>query len=338
MLAASLEKYYHLERITDSSRWLALRYLSIALRYPTLLWKRYDLCVAGFVGHPLVPMLRLFTRKPILFDAFISIYDTLVYDRRRISPHSPLARLAFAMDKTSCSLADFVLVDTHAHAQYFHNTFGIPLEKIKVLLVGCDETLFFPRPTPPDPNLVLYYSSFLPLHGTEIVVRAAHLLQEQKPNLRFHIIGSGIESKHIQNLVEQLGVKNVLFSRPVPLKQLPDHIAEAALCLGGHFGSSEKAGRVIAGKTFQCLGMGKPTIVGENAANHELLTHAKDAWFCSMNDPLALAEAIHFLIDRPEISSQLGYEAHSTFLNRASYQVLGEELHAIIERVLANRP
>ena len=45
---------------------------------------------------------------------------------------------------------------------------------------------------------------------------------------------------------------------------------------------------MIVGKTFQCLAMGRPTIVADNAANAELLTHAEDAWSCRPNDPPAL--------------------------------------------------
>ncbi len=198
-LITSIEKNYTVDEIIDSSRSFPARFAHILISYPRLLWEKFDLFVVGFVGHPLVLALRCFTKKPILFDAFISLYDTLIFDRQKAVPNSLIGKLAFMLDKYSCKLSDLVLMDTYAHAAYFHKTFGIPLEKLKGLYVGCDENLFFPREEPPKSNTVLYYSTFLPLHGTEVVIQAALIVQAVDPTIHFQIVGDGIETKRIKD-------------------------------------------------------------------------------------------------------------------------------------------
>ena len=69
----------------------------------------FDAIFIGFLGHPFVPIISKFARKPILFDAFISIYDTLCFDRKIFSPHSLIGKLSFYLDKKSCNASNIVL-------------------------------------------------------------------------------------------------------------------------------------------------------------------------------------------------------------------------------------
>jgi glycosyltransferase involved in cell wall biosynthesis len=334
VIRAALARHFDVISITDSSHNLPLRYLRIAWHLLKVGRIDFDLMFVGFLGQPLMPLVRRLTRKPILLDAFLSVYDTLCFDRRTFTPQSAVGRMAFWLDRASCAYADQVLLDTQAHADYFQHTFGVPENKLQSLFVGCDDKVFYPRQsrnTPPP--LVLYYGSFLPLQGIDVVVRAAKLL-EGRSNAAFRIIGTGIETARIRMLVSELDVRNVTFLPSVPLEQLPGHIQEATICLGGQFGASAKAARVIAGKTFQCIAMGRPTIVGDNAANQELLRHGHDAWFCKMNDPEALAEAILHLISDPKLCAQLGGNAYHTFMERASIQALSGQLKQIVESMI----
>ena len=127
---------------------------------------------------------------------------------------------------------------------------------MKVLYVGCDEHLFYPRESQIDENLVLYYSSYLPLHGMDVIVKSAKLL-EKCTDLHFLIIGEGQEYEKVKKLVDEMDITNVELIPSIPLDQLPELIAKASICLAGHFGASEKASRVIPGKTFQLLAMAK---------------------------------------------------------------------------------
>lgn len=330
VIRAALARHFDVISITDSSRNLPLRYLRVGGHLLKAAKIDFDLMFVGFLGQPLMPLARRLTRKPILFDVFLSVYDTLCFDRHVFTPQSAVGKMAFWLDRDSCARADQVLLDTQAHADYFKSTFSVPESKLQSLFVGCDENIFYPRKTRNTTQLVLFYGSFLPLQGIDVIVRAAKLLEERS-NVNFRIIGTGIEEAHIRALVSELDVRNVTFLPPVPLGQLPEQIQEAAICLGGHFGASAKAGRVIAGKTFQCIAMGKPTIVGDNNANRELLQHGHDAWFCRMNNPEALAEAILRLISDPKLCARIGDNAHQTFMQRASIQVLSGQLKQIVE-------
>mgnify|MGYP000418674417 CR=1 FL=1 len=297
---------------------------------PYLRSKEVLLSVVGFYGHLIMLWAGRAARQPILFDAFISTYDTLCFDRKVISPNSPAGRLAKWLDEQACRLADRVLVDTQAQADFFHDTLGVPREKLDVLYVGCDEKIFYPRSTTFDENLVLFYGEFLPLHNIEVILQAAQLVMSD--GIHFQIIGPF--GKHIkQKQLNQAHLTNVEFIPPVPLEQLPSYISRAAICLGGHFGASEKAGRVIAGKTFQCIAMGKPTIVGDNPANRELLVPGKDAWFCKMNDAQALSEAIKSLWQDKPLQSYLGKNAREAFLQKASKPILRRKLKAILQKI-----
>ena len=88
------------------------RLLSI---YPILLFKylfvgHYDVMFVGYFGHLDMFFARLFSlltfrRKRIIFDAFISLYDSMVTDRKMMKAGSLPAMLVFWCDKKACLLA-----------------------------------------------------------------------------------------------------------------------------------------------------------------------------------------------------------------------------------------
>ena len=311
----------------------SLRVFSKAL--PELLVNHYDLIFVSFYGHFLMLPFSFLHRKKVVFHPFISTYETLVFDRQKFSAQSLPAKLAFWLDRSACHNASHILLDTQANIDFFSTSFSIPHERFSKILIGSDERIFFPRPVTRDDNnvVVLYHGSYLPLHGIDVIIQAAHILNDQ-PDILFRMVGRGPGYEHISSLTEKLNLKNIEFLESVPFEKLPYTIAGADICLGGHFGSSDKAARVIAGKTFQDIAMGKPTIVGDTIANRELLKHGYDAWFSKPNDPVSLANGIIALAKEPTLRILLGQNAHETFLKKASLKALVPEIIALLERVV----
>ena len=105
----------------------------------------HDLVIVGYSDSRwVVPLARLLSRKKIVWDAFYSLYDSWVFDRKLVSPRSLKAKYYWWADWLSCTLADRILLDTNAHIDYFVKTFRIPRHKFVRVLVGTDDQIFHP--------------------------------------------------------------------------------------------------------------------------------------------------------------------------------------------------
>ncbi len=309
--------------------------LVFAKAFPKLLHHRADLIFIGFYGHLLMLPMYILRRSPVLFDAFVSNYDTLAFDRKTVTPGSLRGYLAFQLDRISCSIADRILLDTPQHVDYFRKMFRIPPEKFISLPVGCNEDIFYPQM---GENLgsgtqVLYYSTYLPLHGVETVVRAAQALQS-KTSIHFKLVGNGQEFTRIQSLVQTLHLENVELLPSVPLYQLPGLIASSDICLGGHFGESAKAGRVVPGKVYQILAMQRALIATTTPANSGLLSHRINALLVSPSNYQSLAEAICELSVNESFRRELAEQGRKVYEQRCSEAVIQAELRFIVEGML----
>ncbi len=317
---------------------------SYPARYPDVVTKylarvlrstKYDCVFAGFLGQPLVPIIRALTNKPIILDAFLSVYDTLCFERKRFTPSSLPGRLAYELDRVACLLADKVILDTAAHADYFINTFKVNPAKFHHVFVGADDDLFRPSNGQREGNgdfRVLFYSTYRPIHGTDHVVQAAKFLE--KESIAFDMLGTGITYKKTRAFADSLGIRNINFEEWVPYHELPRKISAADICLGGHFSGFDKAARVIPGKTFQIMAMKKPVIVADNAGNRELLTDGMDTLMVKSTDSAELAEAVVSLKREAGLSSRLAENGYQTFRNHCRPEIIGQQIVNIIESVL----
>jgi glycosyltransferase involved in cell wall biosynthesis len=296
----------------------------------------YEICLAGFYGQPISLALSAVQSKPIVLDAYVSTFDTLCEDRRWFRPGSAAGRLALWLDNRGCHRAASVLTDTQAHADYFSDTLGVPQSKLVPLYVGCDESLFYPRdegPAAAPPFEVFYYGAFLPLHGTEIIVQAADWLRNRH-DIHFTIGGDGMGFRRVRRMVADLALTNVELIGWIPVERLPDHIARAHICLGGHFSRVPKAARVISTKTFQFAAMGKPTIVGDNPATREIFAPGEHVLAVPMGDPGALAHAIQIMADDAALRQRIAAAGYQVFRERLTTPILAGQLASVIQGAL----
>jgi len=315
------------------ARW-GWAYLSLSLRF--LASPRPDFLFVGYSGHfdvfPAWLLCRL-RRVPLIFDAFLSLYDSLVLDRDAARREGSKARFLAWVDRTACRLADRILLDTRAHAEFFSETFGLPPGKFWVLPIGADDKVF--RPGGPDPGnghpyTVLHFGRYIPLHGLETVVRAARLLEEKGAGCRFLMVGDGEERGRIEGLARRLDVRSLEFRDPEPPARLAETIRGADICLG-IFGETGKASRVVPNKVYEAMAAGKPVITGDSPAAREFLRDGVDCLLCRRGDPGALAEAILRLRDDPALSDRLAAQGRRRFEAIAAPPVIGRELMQRLE-------
>ncbi|MFZ0106720.1 MAG: glycosyltransferase, partial [Thiobacillus sp.] len=180
----------------------------------------------------------------ILFDPLISSYDKQVFERQKISPESPAARRLLAKERKLFQSADRLIADTPVHADFFAETLGVRRERLSVVYVGAEEPLFSPGEASQAPDTqpleVLFYGSFIPLHGAEVITEAAQLYEG--PPVHWWFIGNGPARKRCEASLHAMD--NVTFEDWVDYRELPARIRHADVVLG-IFGTTQKAGRVI---------------------------------------------------------------------------------------------
>lgn len=256
-----------------------------------------------FPGHTVVWLARiLFSGTPIVFDAFVSLFDSNVEDRKLYGRLSIKAFRDWLFDWSSCMIADRVLLDTDEHRKYFAKTFGVSMKKSLRVPVGSMEDIFSPRPEsiPEEPFIVHFHGTYIPLQGIPYIIDAARLLRGMaQQQILFRIIGSGQESEKIKRDAQDLVDEGVVeFVGSVPLASLADSMAAAHVCLG-IFGDTAKARRVIPNKVYEALAMGHPIITADTPAARELLSE-ETAVLVPPANAQAIAEGILALQADPE--------------------------------------
>lgn len=253
--------------------------------------------VVTFPGHHLVWLawaLTRFPRKTLVFDAFVSAYDTLVSDRKKIHPWNPLAWCIWLMDYIDCHLADEILIDTKAHKEYFRRMFRLhPADITVTYLEAPEEFRLDPHHRRASGNTfeVLFYGSYIPLQGIDVILKAAATLQDQHKSIHFTLVGGGQTYAAMRLLATEWKLDNVTFKPFVPLQELPGIIHDANVALG-IFGIGNKTQRVIPHKVIECMACGVPVITADTPAIHERYKDGEGMYLVPAGDAHALAGKI----------------------------------------------
>jgi len=307
--------------------------------YPRLLWRTLlnaphcDLVLVGFYGQVLLPFIRLLTWKPILFDMYITTYDTMVYDRAKAQPGSWMARLYGLSDWLSYWLANHSVLESQSHIHFFCRVFKVNGQKLSRIFLAVDDEVLFPRPEEKKHSnfLIHFHGEYAPFHGIPYILKAAKLLE--KESIQFQIIGRGITYEADQQLARALGLVNVAFYNSVPYEQLAELMAEADVCLG-IFGDNDRVLRVTTNKVVEAMAMAKPLITARNEPVQELLTHEQSAYLIERANPQALADAIFKLAGDAPLRQRLAQAGYAAFIKNCTVEALGREFKKIMEGML----
>jgi glycosyltransferase involved in cell wall biosynthesis len=273
----------------------------------------YDLMLVGYPGQFDVYLGRLLSwwrRKPMALDILMSLH--LIAEERGLTSKSPLTgKLIFWLEKWGLKLPDLLIADTPEYQRYYAEKYELPLDRFHLVPLGVDDRLYYPRPDiqPPDhPFRVLYYGTFIPLHGVETMILAAAELRDQ-PHIRFDFYGDGQERSRAEQLAQELDLQNVRFLGWIDKEKLPEEIARSHICLGV-FGTTKQSRCTIQNKIWEGMMMQRPVITGDAETVRAELTHKKHVYLVERANPQALAAGILEMVDNPELRQSLTQSAY----------------------------
>ena len=299
-----------------------------------------DLYILGFRGHEMFWPVRWLTRgKPLVFDALMSPSAALHEENKAGFLGRLIAPLLGVLERGILRRADLVLADTQQHVAFYIGQFGLAQDKLLAVPVGAVEANasadLTATPAAADaPLSVLFYGSMLPLHGIDVIIAAAAKLADWP--IRFDFIGgSARQARRLQRLCATQGVTRYTHRRWVPLDELVGaDIPRADVCLGGPFGGTPQARRVVTGKTSQSLALAKATVIGAIEEDSGFLDK-DNCLLVPQADATALASALRWCAAHRDALPAIGQRGQALYRQRFSVQVITQQLCPLLERLHA---
>lgn len=290
----------------------------------------YDLLVVAYPGHTIVWFARLLSRKPIVFDALCTSWEAETFSHEATIFRQ--MRMKF-IDWLAVLCATMVLVESEAQKIFFVNRFGGDPEKYQVVYTGVDESIFKFDKTPKLSRFTIVFRGRLTYEsGVEYVVRVAKILKGE--NVSFRIIGYGYKLLAVDQLIKELGLKNIeVISEQLSFDELKKKMAECHVSIG-QLSDNERLKRTIPHKAFESMALGLPYITARAEGISEILKDGESCVMIPAEDTKALAEAIVFLRDNPEYAESLQKRAADIFEDKLSQRALGEKLVQIYRNYL----
>jgi len=272
------------------------------------------------------------SRRPrIILDGFISLYDTVVNDRRLWKPGALGSRILWALERRAFRVADIVVVDTPQNADFYARVFRLPSHRFVPIPLPTNEQVYARAVYQPAAGQcrILFIGTLVPLHGIETIAGAARLMAH-RPDVQFRILGEGHDAPKLEAALE--GLTNVAWQRRWhSAEELATEIAESDICLG-IFGATDKTQRVCPYKLYAYAAVGRATITGDTEWLRSIAADKSAAPFHAVpvDDSRALAAAIEHLADNPAERQRLARSAnmfYESFLaNSLSLPMLGNLL------------
>lgn len=324
------------------SLWNKIQRMIIEL---TVVW-RSDIIIFPATRHQYgykYKLAKLF-KKQIITDFYISYYDTFVTDRKTVAKDSPEAAKHFKLDQNAIVSSDRTIFLNESEAEYYTRLLDIKLSDIRYSIIPlCVDS----RQKAANPFVnglaekitICWWGTYIPLHGLDKVLEAAHLLSKTMSDFEFVLFGNDDEKAiPFRNRVRELGIEDFVKidnSKSFHNGQLePFLVSHCDIALGG-FGDSEKAKNVFLNKVADAFALGIPVLSMKTKAMDTLLS-GDEIVICE-NQPLAIADAVAALKMDRERLKKIGTNGYKRYLDTFSYDAFKSRVQSVIQPQLDSK-
>ncbi len=219
--------------------------------------------------------------------------------------------------------------------------YGLAPERILLITNGVDTVKFQPGSQQQarcelgwDQRFTVLYAGTHGLsHGLTSVLDAATRIQHRE-DIRFVFAGTGAEKADLVALARRRELKNVVFLDAFPHEQMPLVLAAADVCLA-HTRKLPIFEGMLPIKMYEAMACGRPLIVGLNGEARQIAEReARAALYVEPENAEALADAVCYLFDHPEVAALLGQQGRRYVCEHFDYDTLTARVDAHLKALL----
>ena len=308
--------------------------------------------------HPTVEILRLLYRHRIrilhTYDFYAGFYGrpAALFARTPVRIHSERAVQAegranrnstyFAVDRFLAHSTDRIIANAQAVKAFAVHEKGIPADKVDVIYNGLgEEWLQPPVQQAVDAardrlsegkfqKLVGIIARFDPMKDHQTFFKAAQRVLRESPTVRFVVIGKGPLERELQQLVDDLDIRqNVLFTGALWGDELINTVSALDVVV-----LTSKSGEGCSNAIIEAMALGIAPIASIAGGNPELIEDGVCGLLAKVGDAQGFTNAIRRLISDDNLRQRLGAVAAERARRRFSASRMVEETVNIYEQLV----
>ena len=279
-------------------------------------------------------------RVPFIFEVRDLWPESLIGVGLADTKH-PLYRLVGKLADMLYRHSDHIVVVSPAFKGYLHRHWGIPLDRMSIVVNGVEQDLF--SPGEPDQRflselglagkfVVSYIGTLGSAQGASTILHAAGLLRH-RPEIAFLLVGDGADRDRIENQMRDQKLGNLTLLPQQMRSAVPSFIVSSNVCLVV-LRDAEVFKTVIPSKMLEFMSCGRPVVVAVQGQAQEIVEAAQAGLCVPPEDPGALATAVERLYrDRVECE-RLGRNGRIYIVSHMSRKQTAIEYLKVIERIV----
>jgi glycosyltransferase involved in cell wall biosynthesis len=240
-------------------------------------------------------------------------------------------------EKSWLERVDRVITVVDEIAMHFINDYGIPLEKVTVVMNVEDLDFFYSLPIKKDiveryePYFAISYVGGLGRHrGVQTAISAMPEIISAIGEARLVLVGSGTNEPRLRELAHELALDDVVeFTGWQPFELVPSYVAASQVCLLPYSGSAQT--NLAPNKLFQYMAMGKPVIAASVGSLQRIIEETGAGLVYPPEDADALAEAVIGLHEDKNLADKLGKAGLAAVKTRYNWEIEKKKLIGVYQ-------
>jgi phosphatidylinositol alpha-1,6-mannosyltransferase len=158
-----------------------------------------------------------------------------------------------------------------------------------------------------DAPIILTVARLVPHKGQDMGVRAVAALRRDFPELRYIIVGEGVDEPRLRALAKELGVSDRIgFVGPMRDDELPEAYATSTIYLGASRVDNEINVEGFGISFLEAAASGIPSVGGDSGGVRSAVRDGETGIVVPSTDSEAITDAIRSLLLNPERRQQMG--------------------------------
>lgn len=182
-----------------------------------------------------------------------------------------------------------------------------------------------------DDFLITYTGALGMANDIPVILRAADRLRDI-PDIKFLLVGDGKEKRNLEKLVDELKLKNVIFTGSVPKLEMPEVIAASDICIAT-LQNIPMFKTTYPNKVFDYMASAKPTILAIDGVIREVIESSGGGIFVPPGDDKSLAQAINYFRNNPEMRKKMGLSARSYVTKHFDRKTHARQFKELLENI-----